>query len=193
VTVLTITANYDAHADNVSVKDSTADQVRFGMGGKDGPWRTAIRFPLNDLPSGLSESDITQVRLYLYCRTAGGSAHLTDVHAYDSNGQTDPEPDAYNIMYTRCASGNLYINDSTDFRTTGDKWIILGGTVKADILGAKSAVNRFSFGVHEEGDDDTYPIVDSLEKSGGFSPKLEITYTAIAAVTARRKLLGVGR
>jgi hypothetical protein len=186
--VLTITADYDGFAWLYSSKDDTGMGLNVGIPGKSTyPCRSFIRFPLNALPSN---AQITQVRLYVYCCTAGPSTHLTDVHAYGTNGQEDPQPDDLNTAYNRCASGNLYVDDATDLRTTGDKWFVLGGSVITDLINAKNAVNRFSLGLHEEGDDDTNAILSSLENTDyPYPPKLEITYTV--PVVARR-IIGDG-
>jgi len=128
-------------------------------------YRGFARFPLTSLPAG---STVTQVRFNFYCYT-GGAAHLLDIHAYGVAGQENPETDGAETCYNRCASGNLYVDDSDALRTIGDKWFLLGGTVCADVQNAKSAVNRFSLGLHEEEDNDPY--------AGAYVPILEITYT----------------
>jgi hypothetical protein len=105
---------------------------------------------------------------------------MWDVHAYDTNGQTDPSQDSGSTQYTRCASGNLYLDDDTTWRATGNVWLTLGGSVIDDVAAAKAAVNRFSLGVHEEGDNDASPVADG----SSILPQLEITYTtAVTMVT----------
>jgi hypothetical protein len=173
--VLTITANYDGYATSANVKDDTSVSIDVGLYQKGGSVRSFIRFPLDALPPN---AQITQVRLYVYCYTAGSSTHLTDVHAYGTNGQEDPQPDDAQTAYNRCASGNLYVDDSDALRTTGDKWFVLGGSVITDLVNAKNAVNRFSLALHEEGDNDAVANLASLENtSDPYPPKLEITYT----------------
>jgi hypothetical protein len=174
--VLTITADYDGEVDSSGAKDDTASEMYVSYRPKAAyPSRSYIRFPLTDLPSNIV---ITQVRLYVYCIEAGGSTHLTDIHAYGTNGQEDPQADTGTTLYNRCASGNLYVDDSTDLRTTGDKWFVLGGSVAQDIINAKNAVNRFSLALHEEGDDETVGAsLATLECVGyPYPAKLEITY-----------------
>jgi hypothetical protein len=183
--VLIITTDYDGHVYlNVGtgeyVKADTISEARVGFSSKDNyKYRSFFRFPLINLPSN---AQISQVRLYVYCRYYGSSTHLTDIHAYGTNGQENPQTDTGQTLYDRCASGNLYVDDSIDLRTSGDKWFVLGGSVAQDIINAKNAVNRFALGLHEEGDNDTYAALDTLEYSGGYPAKLEITYTVPAIV-----------
>jgi len=186
VAVITINADYDDEVEKMLVGWFCllgATSIRTGKTGSGAAYtryRGAIRFPLGALPAG---STVTQVRLKVYCRVAGGATHLLDIHAYNTNGQSDPEADAgggvfCDVVYARCASGNLYNNDDTSLRTTGTKWFILGGTVCTDVQNAKTAVNRFSLGLHEEGDDEDPPAeIDTMETVGGTPAQLEITYT----------------
>ena len=136
-------------------------------------YRPALRFPLTDLPAGKT---ITQVRLKVNVLVAGGAAHLTDIHPYNSDGQADPEVDTDPNFYSRCASGGEYINDSTALRTTGVKWFILGAQACTDVENAKSAVNRFSVELHEEGDNDAFATLEALEHVDPNNAQLEITY-----------------
>lgn len=176
---ITITADYDGYAEAFGIvryKFDTLSPIYVGYRSQKvgaNLDRGFFRFPLNALPAGAT---VTQVRHYVYCRSAGGASHSLDVHAYGSNGQEDPQPDNAATCFDRCASGNLYVDDSTELRTTGDKWITLGGSICADIQNAKAAVNRFSLALHEEGDNDPYAILDALEYSGGYPAQLEITY-----------------
>jgi len=189
--VLTITADYDGHVAYGSgtgtyTKDATISYAYVGVVTKSGTiYRAFIRFPLDALPAN---AQITQVRLYVYCYTAGSSTHLTDVHAYGTAGQEDPSADDAPTTYSRCASGNLYVDDSDALRTTGDKWFLLGGSVIQDLINAKNAVNRFSLAFHEEGDNDAYALIDQLKLSGGYPAKLEITYT-VPTPTVKKPLM----
>lgn len=181
---ITITADYDCYmvyqeqAQAVYWKEATQATIRVGYEyPKDGyptHYRGAWRFPLNNLPA---DATVTQVRRKYYCNGAGGASHLVDDHAYGSNGQEDPGADIGYPGYPNCASGNLYSDDSDEFRTTGEKWRTLGGSVCADVQAAKAAVNRFSLALHEEGDDDPYATIEALEAAGSNPPQLEITYT----------------
>jgi len=185
--VLTITTDYDGAIRHeiapdlcTYVKQDAIDDMAIGYAvvfdkvTYEYKFRGYIRFPLTELPPN---ANVTQVRLKVYCNTASASStHYLDVHAYDTNGQTDPEPDAGATLFNRCASGNLYYNDGINLQSTNTKWITLGGTVCEDVEKAKTAVNRFSLGLHEEGDDDDDAWLDQLDKVGGVPAELEITY-----------------
>jgi len=182
--VLTITADYDGEIEyavsaGTYTKADTLDHISVGYDSKGNTiYRGFLRFPLGALPAN---AQISQVRLYVYCSTAASSTHLTDVHAYGSAGQEDPQSDDAQTVYNRCASGNLYVDDSTALRTTGDKWFVLGGSVIQDLLNAKNAVNRFSLAFHEEGDNDGWAGLASLENTSyPYPAKLEITYVSEA-------------
>lgn len=177
---VTITADYDASVarDNGAVysKDNNPDDNNIGYYSFKGGWiksRACFRFNLENLPAGAT---VTQVRRRVRCNTAGGASHLIDDHAYGTNGQENPQSDGAQTCYNRCASGNLYQNDSSELRTTGVKWATLGGSVCADVEAAKAAVNYFALAMHEEGNNDPYALVDGHSKSGGTPPQLEITY-----------------
>jgi hypothetical protein len=141
-------------------------------------YRTFIRFPLTNLPSG---AIISQVRLLVNCSQAGGTNHLLDIHPYNSDGQTDPEADSATNAYARCVAGTPYIDDSTALRTTGAKAFTLGGNVIADVGAAKTAVNRFSLGLHEEGDNAAVALLYAFDNGSNY-PQLEITYTVPVTV-----------
>jgi hypothetical protein len=186
--ILTITADYDGEVDSSGAKNDTATEMYVAYRPKASyPSRSYIRFPLTNLPSNIQ---ISQVRLYVYCISEGGSTHLTDIHAYGTNGQEDPQADTGTTLYNRCASGNLYVDDATDLRTTGDKWFVLGGSVAQDIINAKNAVNRFSLALHEEGDNEaTGASLATLESvSYPYPAKLEITYT-VPTPTVKKPLM----
>jgi len=177
--VVTIEADYDGYVDDGTTKDSVQDVdetlwVGYVYKLTYPRFRAFFRFPLTDLPLGVT---VTQVRFLFYV-WEGNGAHLMDIHAYDTNGQTDPEPDNAPTTYARCASGNLYNDDLTEQRTVGAKAIVLGGTANADVENAKATVNRFSLGLHEEGDNDAIIQIEPEEDwvAPDKRPKLEITY-----------------
>ena len=172
MTVLTINTDYDGDVNNSFTKTTNGATVRVGIAAK-APYHTFARFPLTNLPTGAT---ISQVRLLVNCGTAGGAAHLLDIHPYNSDGQTDPSADAGDPCYSRSAAGTAYINDDTSLRSTGAKAFTLGGSVVADVGNAKTAVNRFSLGLHEEGENDNYASITALD-AGSNVPQLEITYT----------------
>jgi len=178
---ITVTSDYDGDVwyDNITGYDKRVGGAAGGMNvgyrnvGK-GEWqwiRIFCRFPLTDLPVGAT---VTEVRRRIYCLIAGGASHLIDDHAYGSNGQEDPANDNAQTCFNRCVSGNLYQNDSTELRTTGEKWATLGGSVCQDVMNARS-VGYFAMAIHEEGENDPYAVVSSY--TGPYPLKLEITYT----------------
>lgn len=184
---ITITTNYDGYIAHNSTtgtygKNVTNPETRCG-------WYTQIvdkiehhlherplfRFSLADLPA---EAIITLVRFYCFVTTVGGGSHLTDIHAYGTVGQENPELDDGVIAWGRTASGTLYVDDSNILRTSGDRWFTLLEQANIDIQNAKIAVNRFSIGMHEEGDNDPIAILRTLESVYyPYPAKLEITYT----------------
>ena len=172
MTVLTIDTDYDGDVNNSFTKTTNGATVRVGIAAK-APYHTFARFPLTNLPTGAT---ISQVRLLVNCGTAGGAAHLLDIHPYNSDGQADPSGDAGDPCYSRCAAGTAYVNDDTSLRSTGAKAFTLGSNVVADVGNAKTAVNRFSLGLHEEGENDNYASITALD-AGSNVPQLEITYT----------------
>jgi len=139
--------------------------------------RGYFRFPLTALPEN---AIVTRVRFKVGCISAGATTHLTDIHAYGTNGQEDPQADPPATVYERCATGNLYVNDSDARRTINTKWWTLGEGADAqaciDVKNAKLAVNRFSIALHEEGDNDTRAGLATIEREEVI-PQLEITYT----------------
>jgi hypothetical protein len=86
--VLTVTADYDCRFWTDNTNYSKYDDLNgyIGAGGKGADYsRIALRFPLTDLPSN---AQISQVRLYVYCKTAGSSTHLLDITHTGQTGRT---------------------------------------------------------------------------------------------------------
>lgn len=139
-------------------------------------YRCYRKFSLDSVPSG---ANVTKVRVKVYCDGAGGSAHLLDIHPFGGNGQPDT-PGNEQTCYNRCAEGNPYVDDSPELRTTGEKWFTLGDGQNSqaciDVENAKAAVNRFTLGFHEEGDNDNRATLRTT--SMGYYSVLEITYEA---------------
>lgn len=176
MTLLAIDVDYDGHITNATdyPKSDTGTTLLVGDNGKSGDGHIFLRFPLTDLPLGAT---ITLVQLKIYCSEAGGGAHLLDVHPYNADGQADPEVDTGEACWNRCAAGSPYVDDDTCLRTTGPKTLTLGGSVATHIGAAKNAVNRFSLGLHEEGENDDKAEIYALENESNYAI-LEITYTA---------------
>jgi len=150
-----------------------AVEVRLGAPLKGQVDRGFERFPLASLPAGAT---VTLVRARIYVSLAGGAAHLGDIHPYGSNGQPNPETDDAATCYTNTAAGTPYIDDTIEFRTVGTKWFSLPAQACTDVMAAKTAVNRFSLGFHEEGDNDAEASCDPTIQDH----LLEITYTVPA-------------
>jgi len=179
--VLEIPAEYDGdiwyYNATYEKRDTLAD-ISAGRlvpkGATQGSLRAYMRFPLASLPAG---AVVSQVRLRLYeeiSQTVSG--YLLNIRAYHTNGQTDPQPDTGATLYSRSASGNLYLQDSRyTAPTAGIQWFLLGGTVNEDVENAKTAVNFFSLALQEDGDDQAAITWDSIE-AGTYPPLLEITY-----------------
>jgi len=130
--------------------------------------RAYIRFDLTALPAGAT---VQKVRLSCEVLLAGGADHLLDIHAYNVKGQADPCDDPPETCFNRISTGNLYADDLTNMRTVGWFWVDLGAQACIDVQNAKSAVNRFSLGLHEEGDDS---VDGDIRRCYSL---LEITYT----------------
>jgi len=190
--VLQIPPAQDSHDGNgestgLTYVCSTALYLNAGMVATKKYLTTYMKFLLDNLPS---DASISQVRIRLNVRSVGGSAGLWTVRGYGlPSGQPDPELDTGNnceLRYTRCCvegtSGNKYLENITEFRTFGEKWLILGGNVAQDIMNAKSGVNRFTLAVHEQGQDDQYAQFYDYTSGSAYWEILEITYTVEAAV-----------
>jgi len=174
---LTIDAIYDYEVQKWNTNYAKAQKTvpNVGRNADKRDCRISITFPLADLPS--INLDVTQVQFKLNVTTAGASDHLADIHPYNGDGQADPRADAADICWARCGGGTQYLNDLTDFRTTGLKTFTLGAQACTDIENAKAAVNRFSLGLHEEGDDSGSAVIDGAAKSGAIL-QLLITFSA---------------
>lgn len=181
---LTILTDYDGdieyNTDTAEyTKDDTDITLRFGWE-KPSRWRSYKRFPLTDLPI---DATVQKVELKVFKQSGTSDAGVHDIHAYGTNGQEDPELDSGSTLWNRCGSGNLYVNDTTIFRTTpAGQWITidLGSQAVMDVQNAKSAVNRFAVAIHEEGDNDIVHDIRSSEYDAG-DPTLIITYTVPTA------------
>lgn len=176
-----ITADYDGSSvydeqAGAYLKRTTAPHLYVGYDSANKERNRAfIRFLLSSLPANAT---VTQVRLLCECSYAGGASHQTDIHPYNGDGQANPANDGAGTTYSRCAAGTEYVNNSTALRTFGKKEFNLGSQACTDVENAKSAVNRFSLGLHEEGDNDAYAALYSIDYPNGVQmPTLVITYT----------------
>lgn len=176
----TITVDYDGRIGGGPAfsKDDTGTTILVGIDKGAIDYRGYYKFLTNAVPNG---SNVTKVEFKVYCRVAGGASHQCDVHAYSSDGSdNDPQVDVGATLYNRCASGNLYLNDLLDFRTTGLKTLTLGnGELAQACLDFEAAmvIGYFSVGLEEEGANDAFCELDSEETVGGTKAQLVVTYT----------------
>jgi len=179
---ITIKPDYDGHVEfdgTAYTRDVTAETAQIGYDGKLLiNYRALFRFPLTDLPAN---AQVEEAIFKLYCLSAGSMYHLLDIHPYNDDGQADPETDPDDVLYARCAPiGDPYINDSTNLQTLGYKSWTLPPISHTHIQQAKALVNRFTIACHEEGDDDGFATVYTVEREPWDPtqiPYLEITYT----------------
>jgi len=188
-----IIPDYDGDVNDFYGRDTVVNPFRVGMvlvGKLPYSWRAFLRCPNAQLPAGT----ITQVELFVYPDTAGGAAHWADVHAYEANGQQDPEaePNDWNL-YVNCATGNLYLDDTEALRLAVGQWLTLGGTVVADITAARDAGTPFSLAIHEEGDDDPAAYVWASEAGLPNAVRIRVTYTPPSGgLPANKALIPMG-
>jgi len=179
--IIEIFPSYDGDIRDDDTKDDTSSVLQVGTDTIERvvyKFRSFIKFPLDQIPAG---AEITKVRLKLECTGAGDVAHLLDIHPDGGDGYTyDPEVDTgWATLGARCAAGVEYINDSTEARSTGTKWFDLGASAITDLNNAiASGLNRYSLGLHEEGDDTLDALFASVDHGTvEYRPVLEVTYT----------------
>lgn len=114
-------------------------------------WRAQIRFPLDDLPS---DASISQVRLRLN-QTHTPTLSSVRVRAYKDNGQYDIFNDwidapygnspLHDVTFDRSITGNDYGTSAPG--GTGDQTYTLSGTIAADVMAARTAGTKFNAAV----------------------------------------------
>ena len=132
-----------------------------------------------------SGSTISKVELSINVAsvTSAGSL-LWDILSYLAAGLASPEIDTGADMYAGCASGNLLIDNSIEFRTTGLKTIDLGAQAVTDVQAALDGGNFYSLAIRETTDTTAASRCEFTEYTDGTNPpKLIITYTAVGAPT----------
>jgi len=201
--VLTIYMDYDGYVlwESVSNTHSKIDgaisiSVGYLAPGKGGEYhyRGFHRTPLSRLPARRLP---TLVRLRYEVFSAGGAAHVLQVWPYNADAQTDPQPDPADVCYARCIGdgtlGGRY-GAFTDWRTTGEKWLALGGAgfrdPCQDVYDAKNAVDRFTVGLNESGDNDFRGSAYAIEYAAN-AIRLEITYPS-GGLPENRALIPMG-
>jgi hypothetical protein len=177
----------------VAIDKTARDQVVAGFDPDKNKSRCAIRWSLDDL---LANPTVTKVELHILVPINGEGevSGLWDIQPYDNDGQTDPCSETGLTFYNHCNPATTYVNDTTEFRTIGWKTFDLGAQACADVEAAKAAVNRFSLGIHEEGDNDDATLLVGRGALGANAAELIITYEEEAppATVLRRLLVGVG-
>jgi len=147
-------------------------------------YRVANRFTITTLPT---TATVDQVDLAVEINNVGSAVATAtwDIGPYNGTGQGDPEADSGANMYTRCnVSADLYVNDTTQFRTTGPKTFTdLGATANSDVEAARDAGSTFTIAwrASDEGLDNGQ--CDSDEYTGTDPPALTITYTEVGGAT----------
>lgn len=181
MTVLRIPCSYDADTDNTT-RLATGQTLRVGLDGTT-VYRAALKFSVSGLPASC---DISRVELEVTVRKGGGPAGKWDIRPLGTNGTTDPATQTAAQLYTACATGTPYVNDSALFRHTGRHRILLGlgtgATACTDIEVAAAAVGDiFSLGLMEQGDDDAYCELEAVDYTDSDYPaELIITYNETA-------------
>lgn len=181
--VVTISTNFDGTAsfgDLIYSCNDTATTVFVGVEVTPSVYldRVYARFPLTSLPSG---ADVVGVDLRVNVAGVVG-APLVDVQAYNQNGQADPQADVCSTRHSRCADDPTpYLNNITDFQTTGVKTLTLPGAAP-DVMAAKTAVNRFTIAFNEDNTSQTgsnYARLTTLEAGTGNEAKLILSYSVL--------------
>ncbi len=146
-------------------------------GGGGASYRVANRFDISELPV---DATVNQVDFEItVLSVVSASALLWDIDGYNGTGQGDPEADSGATAYAACAITGVYINDTTQFRTTGTKTFTdLGATANADVEAARDAGSTFVVAIRETTDTTANELAKFDEYIGANPPRLTITYTA---------------
>ena len=178
-----LTASWGADVDG-STKFPNDGSDYCGGDGTGGALRVANKWDI----SSLSASDtVTQVdsSINVSSVTSAGSL-LWDIRGYGTNGQGNPETDSGATMFAACApgAGNIYVNDTTQFRTTGLKtFTALGAQANTDVEAARDAGSIFSIACAETTSITTANRCEFSEYTNATNPpKLTITYSTAGAV-----------
>jgi len=184
-TVTTISASWDAFAlkdntDDGFICPTTTTDVTISRGkieafGLDLTGRVQLRFDVNVI----GDVSVSDVDLKVNIVSQLGALKV-DIAAYDTNGQTDPTLDSCSNRWTRSATGNLYVNDTTVFQSTGIKTVDLGTTADTDVEAARDSNSPYSLGLNEDNTSASgikNTKLEALENSGTDEPKLVVTHS----------------
>ena len=181
-TVTTISADFDGTlVESPLTCTDGGTTLNIGINGIGFYLRTYARFPLASIDASDS---ITNVQLIINVLSINGGGSEADIQAYNQDGQADVEADTCANKDTRTANdATPYLDNITDFTTTGIKTLDLGTDADSDVEAAKDAVDRFSLAINENanvttGDNSTF---EAIEDAGTDEPKLEVTHTAVIA------------
>lgn len=178
-TIGPLTATWGADVEPGGTK-YPADGSDFAGGDGTSKYRTSNKFDISSLPTNAT---VTQVDFSIYVSVvAGAGSLLWDIGCYGTNGQGNPESDSGATMYTNSAPGNVYVNDDTNFRTTGQKTFTnLGSQANTDVEAARDAGSIFSIAIQETTDTGVNSQAQFREYNHGTTPpQLTITYTVPA-------------
>lgn len=176
---LVLTADWSADFD--SGGDSfPGDGSDYSGGDGASSYRVAIKFNIASLSTS---AVVTRVDLSIAVSSVtSAGALLWDIGPYGGTGVLgDPETDAGTTAYSRCnVAADLYVDNTTQFRTTGVKtFSALGSQANSDLQNARAAGEIFSIGVMETTSTTTNNRAEFFEYSAASAsnrPTLTITY-----------------
>lgn len=194
---LNLDADWSADVDTGGTKYPSDGFDSAGSVSGFGDLRIGVKWDISSLPA---TATVDQVGLTLeVIAVSGVSGDNWDIGPYNGDGQADPESDAGSTMYSRCdVSSDLYVDDTTQLRTTGTKTFSdLGAAAEADVEAARDAGTIFSIGIRmsvEPGSGDEYSALDEYDATN--PPVLTITYTpattySLTAETGAFTLTGI--
>lgn len=153
--------------------------------------RIQLRFPLSAITAG---SDVTDVSLQILATGETVAAgEDVNVHAYNSTGDDDPDPDAAGTKHSRSIGGTAL--GQIIGNGTGSKTLDLGTTADGQVEGNLTTPGIYSIGMAPDTtdwDDADEINYQHIEDAGTDPATLTVTYTAPASTLALRTLMGVG-
>lgn len=166
-------ADIDANGDKFP---DDGDDWLGGTGG--GATRVPNVFDITSLPAA-AVVDQVDFEITVQATVSAGSL-FWDIGPYNGTGIGDPEADAGTTAYARCdVSADLYVEDTTAFRSAGTKTFSdLGAAAEADVEAARDAGTIFTIACKETTDIETNNRAVMEEYTHPSTPpKLTITYT----------------
>ena len=116
--------------------------------GAAGAYRVGNKFDITTLPD---TATVDQVDFQINVVAVTSATTLTwDIDGYNGTGQGNPETDSGATMFAGCDVTGVYLNDDTQFRTTGSKTFTnLGATANSDMEAARDAAAIFTVAIRE--------------------------------------------